>query len=94
MYLEGADAVHLVAEEIDAIRQFAREGKDVDDAATHSKLAWLIHIVGAMEAEGKQRLLHEHDIHLFAHAQIQRLLAELLLRDDQFGKSLRVGDDV
>ena len=92
MYLEGADAVHLVAEEVDAVGQLAGEGLDVDDAAAHGELTGLIDVVGALEAEGKQRLLDKHDIDALPHPERQSLFAECLLGDNQFAEGLRVGE--
>ena len=93
VYLEGADAVHLIAKEVDAVWQFVREGIDVDDAATNGKLPRLIDVIRPVEAEAEQRLLHEHDIHPLPYAQAQSLLAEFLLRYNKFGESLGVRHD-
>ena len=93
MHLEGADAVHLVAKEVDAVRQLAGEGPSIDDAAAHGKLTGLVHIVCLAEAEAEQRLLHEHQVHAFSHTKTERLLAQLLFRHDKFGKGLGMGHD-
>ena len=93
VHLEGADAVHLIAKEVDAVWQLVREGIDVDDAATNGKLPRLIDVIRPVEAEAEQRLLHEHDIHPLPYAQAQSLLAEFLFRYNKFGESLGVRHD-
>ena len=53
VHLERADAIHLVAKEIYAIRQFVRERPDVNDTTTNCKLPRLIDIVSPVEAEAE-----------------------------------------
>ena len=93
VHLEGAYAVHLVAKEVDAVRQFMREGIDVDDAAAHSELPRLIDIIGLVEAKAEQHLLHEHNVNMLPHIEGQRLFAKFLFRHNQFAKRLRIGHD-
>ena len=49
LYLEGAQAVYLIAKEIYTERQLGTEGINVDDTSSHGKLSWLIHIVGCLK---------------------------------------------
>ena len=57
LYLKGADGVDIVAKEVDAVRIFATVGIDIEDGATHGKLAWLIDVIHLSEAKVTKRLL-------------------------------------
>ena len=50
-YLEGSDAIDVLAEEINTIRVFATKGIDVEDGAAQGKLTWLIDIFNLAETE-------------------------------------------
>ena len=74
LHFEGADTVHLVAEEIDTIRQFMRERIDVDERTANGKLPGLVDIIGALEAELEKRLFDELQVNLLPYPNLQRAL--------------------
>ena len=93
LHLEGAQALHLVAEEVDAEGVFAGEGKYVDDAASDGILAGFIDIVGMLKAVAVEHLGDERHVHLLAHVEGKRLLLEFTLRHHLLGQRVGEGDD-
>ena len=91
--LEGADAVDLRAEKINAKGEFAGVGEHVDERPADGKLPGFVDVVSAMEAKLQQRLLHKIEIHAFARPQLQRPLVQRLLRHHSLSNSFGVGND-
>ena len=56
MYLEGSDAINFVAKEIDSIREFMREGIDIDDASSNGKLPRFVNIISPDYVVGIDRI--------------------------------------
>ena len=86
LHLKGTDGVYIIAKEVDAERILAAVAVDIDDAATHGKLAGFVDIVHLVEAQFTQRMLQFGHVGRLPFLQHNGTLVELLLRDHQFGK--------
>ena len=93
LYLEGADALHLVAEEVDAVGILRGEGEDVDDAAAHGILAGFVDIIHALEAVAVQHLGDEGHVHPLVGVQLQGLVGQFGARHHLLGQGVGIGDD-
>ena len=87
LHFESTYGVNLVAEEVDAERQFRTERIDIEDASTHGELSGLIHIVHFLESETAQCALYLHEVHDLSRRQRERALIEPLLRHHKFAQS-------
>ena len=92
--VEGAYGVNLVVEEVYAERVVIAVGEDVDNATPDGILPRLIDIVLHAESESLQLFLKFCKRYLLALAEGDVAAVELLLADDQFGESSRVGDNL
>ena len=86
VHVKGADAVHIIPEEVNSIRELATEGIYVKNASAHGKLPRLIDIIHTVETQAEKRFLHEHGIHAFALGKADGLLAQLLAGHHHLGK--------
>ena len=93
LHLEGTDAVHLVAEEVDAVRVFAGEREHIDDAAPESVLPRLIHIVHALEAQVRQDVHNGVHLGMLAHGYLQRAGGQFAVRHHLLGDGIGIGHD-
>ena len=92
LHLERAQALHLVAEEVDAEGILRREREHVDDAAAHGILPRLVDIIHVLETIAAQHVDHKLHVDPLAHVQLQRLLVQLLPRDDLLHQRVGIGD--
>ena len=74
LYLKGAQTLHLVTKEVDAVGILRREGEDVNDASAQGILSRLIDIIYAFKAVATQHLGHKVHIHLLPLMQFERFL--------------------
>ena len=86
VHVKGADAVHIIPEEVNSIRKLATEGIYVKNASAHGKLPRLIDIIHTVESKAEKGFLHEHGIHALALGKAYGLLAQLLAGDHHLGK--------
>ena len=86
VHVKGADAVHIIPEEVNSIRKLATEGIYVKNASAHGKLPRLIDIIHTVETQAEKRFLHEGGIHALALGKADGLLAQLLAGDHHLGK--------
>ena len=73
LHIKGTYAVHLIAEEINAVRQLTGIGIDIQQTASQGELSGLIHIVHTQESHIEERLLYIHDVTGIPHAQFERM---------------------
>ena len=78
LHFKGADGVDVIAKEVDTEGIFAGIGIDVEDAATQSKLSWLVDIILFHETEILQRVYHKRDIDGLPRLQSQSSLIKIL----------------
>ena len=93
LHVEQTDGVNLVVEEVDAERILVAEGKDVNDAAAYGKLTRFVDVVDLVEPQIKQLFLQFGDVAAVAYLQADGAFVHLLLRHNQLGHRLGVGDD-
>ena len=91
--LEGTQTFHLIAEEVYAEGVFGREGKDINDAATHGVLPRFINIIHILKAIAAQHFGDKVHVHLFGDVQFQRLVSQFLTRNDFFRQGIGIGHD-
>ena len=91
--LEGADALHLVAEEVDAVGVFGGEGEDVDDAAAQGVLSGFVDVVDALEAVAVEDFGDEGHVYPFMSVELQGLVGQFGTGDDFLGQRVGIGDD-
>ena len=94
LYVEGADGVDLIAEEVDAERILAAERVDIDDAASLAELAGLVDVVVHLEAEVAQPTGEFAHVEGLAHLHRDGALVEPALGDDQLAQCLRTAHHV
>ena len=94
LHLEGANAVYLVAKEVNAVGQLAAEREYVEYGAAQRKLTWFVHIVNLAEAEVAQCLLNVRRADGLSRRKRQRAAVESPFRYDHLGHSFGVGDDI
>ena len=87
---ECADGINLLSKEIHAKRVFATEREDIEQAATHGKLAGLIDVIGFDEAQLAQRMHHLGQIDCLPHLQRQATLIQLLFAHHPLGQCLGI----
>ena len=87
---ERADGINLLSKEIHAKRIFATEREDIEQAATHGKLAGLIDVVGFDETQLAQRMHHLGQIDCLPHLQRQAALIQLLFAHHPLGQRLGI----
>ena len=85
---ERADGINLLSKEIHAKRVFATEREDIEQTATHGKLARFIDIIGFGEAQLAQRMHHLGQIDCLPHLQRQAALIQLLFAHHPLGQRL------
>ena len=88
-----ADAFHLVAKKLDAVRVIKAEGEHVHDAAAHAVLAGLKHVVHLLKAKLLEGLVDEFHVEGVADFQVEGVLAELAAGDHFFSQGFRKRDD-
>ena len=93
MDFKCADAVHLVAEEIDAERVLRAVGKDVENAATNGILTRFVDVIHELEAQFVELFPHQLDVLQVADMQGLRAFVEHFLRDDQLAQGFRMRHD-
>ncbi len=93
LWVEGADALDLVAEELDANRALHRGGEDIDDAATMRALAHLLGLGLEVVAEHHQALQQQARIEALAGGQRKHGGAKLVWWHDRLGERTRRADD-
>ena len=90
LYVERADAVHLVAEEVDAIGIFGGVTVNVNQRTANGVLTGFVNIIHTMETVFLQRLPDEFLVHLHPHGYGQRVALELCGRRHRLVESLRM----
>ncbi len=91
LHLEGSDARHLIAEEVDAERIFRRIGEHVDDATAFGILSRLIDVVGQLEPIAAQHVGDELHVDFLAHVERQRVAAQFFLADNLLCQGIGIG---
>ena len=94
LHLKRADAVYLVAEEVDTEGELAAEAVHVEDRATQGILPRLVDIIHLTEAEILQRLFDGGRTDGLPRLERQRATVEPFLRHHHLGHGLRVADDI
>ena len=94
LYVEGADGVDLVAEEVDTERILAAERVDIDDAASLAELARLVDVVMHLETEVAQPPGEFAHVEGLPHLHRDGALVEPALGDDQLAQCLRTGHHI
>ena len=94
LHLKRADAVYLVAEEVDTEGELAAEAVHVEDRATQGILPRLVYIIHLTEAEILQRLFDGGRTDGLPRLERQRATVEPFLRHHHLGHGLRVADDI
>ena len=92
--LKGADAINLIAEEVNAEGVLRSIREDVDDATTHGKLPRLIHVVDALEALARERSLHLGNLYRVPHGQRHRARIQRVARHYHLGQRIGVRNEV
>ena len=87
---ERADGINLLSKEIHAKRVFATEREDIEQAATHGKLAGFIDVIGFDETQLAQRMHHLGQIDRLPHLQRQAALIQLLFAHHPLGQRLGI----
>ena len=90
-YVETADGVDLVAEEIDAERTALGIGEHIDYAAAQRVLPGFVDEIDLHEPTFDEALLQIVDAHTIAHAQADAPLAEGTLIGHALGQSIGIG---
>ncbi len=93
LHLVSADALHLVAEEVDAEGVFRGIGIDVEDAAAHGIFAGLIDVVLPAETEVVELLSQRFEVVGATLGERQRTVAEGVGGRHAFGQGGGMGDD-
>ena len=86
--IEGADAVDLVTEEVDAVRQFVTEREHIQDGAAQGKLPRLIHIIHLAETEVAQAAASVGEVECGVHLDVDGGLIHHLAGAHLLGKRL------
>ena len=91
--IEGADAIDLIAEEIEAKRQFIRKRVDIYNAASNGVLPGLIHKIHPLETEFDELLAERCFAHGLPATEYKTVGHELLLRGHFFHQRIGVSSD-
>ena len=86
--IKSANAVNLIAKEIDAVRVFVAEGINVEDGAAHRELPRFVDIIHLLEVQLTQLYGHLRQIHLAADVESDCRLLNLILRHNFLGQCL------
>ena len=89
--IEGADSLHLISKEVNAVRIFAREREDIEDTTTHGVLPRLIDIIDPLESVAVQDIGHEHIVQLLARMDLKRVLFQHVAGYDLLGQRVGIG---
>ncbi len=92
-YVETADGLHLVAEEIDAVGLVLGKRKDVDDTAAQRILPRLVDEIHLRKSVLLQQIGQKPHLHPLAAPDRYRPSVELSRIDHLLGQSLRIGTD-
>ena len=90
--VEFADAVHLIAEQFDAVRVIEGVAEDVDDAPSDSVFTWLVDVFDLLETVVNQELVDEILGNAVAPLDGVGVALELLSRGDLFSHRLWKAD--
>ncbi len=90
--VKGANAVDVVAPEVDAVGQLVAIREHVEDRAAHAVLAGLIHIVGCLEAQFAQACRGLAQVGRATRLQVDGASLHILAAAHTLGECLRVGD--
>ncbi len=91
--IEHADALHLIVEQLHAVRQVVAERKNIDDTAAHRKLSGLIHKIGTLKAVLGQQVNDELVVELLAFLYVDDLLFQRRRYHEFFDQRFGIGHD-
>ena len=87
------DRVHLIAEELNAVRMVKAVGEDVHDASTHAVLTGFVDEVNFFKFVGQKHFVEKIHGVGFPDGDGEGLVAKFLAGDDLFGEGFRKGDN-
>ena len=93
LHLESTNRINLVTEKIDAERQFTRKRINVENRATNGKLSRLIDVIDLLETQFAQLMFQFHNVSILPRFEFHDALVHRVLRHDQLGQCLGIGDD-
>ena len=89
--VESSDGVHLVAEEVYAVRELVGIAEHVDDGASHGELPRLIDVVLAGETVVEHPFDEAVEAQLLPHGDLHGVVAHLLARRHPLGHGFGIG---
>ena len=94
LHFKRANRIDFITEEVDTERPFTREGINIQNASTHSKLTWFVDIVDLLEAKISQSVFNLHNIDLLTSREFDDSLIKIFLRDNQLCQRFRMSHDI
>ena len=91
--VEAADALHLVAEKLDAVRVVVGEGKHIDQTATDGELPRLHHEIHILKLVVVEQIGEEIEVDFLADFEFEGVLGQEFARENLLAQSLWITDN-